>query len=74
MQVFFRGAGDARVGQADGQHARNQVGQGGDAVHEYPEAREGGRCCQDAERDVSEEILGEWCFGMRLIGRCCECN
>ena len=63
MQVLFRGARDARVGQADGQHARNQVGKGGDAVHEYPEAGEGGRCCQDANKGVSGEIVREQCFG-----------
>lgn len=45
MQEFFGGAGDGRVGETDGQHAGDQVGEGGDAVQEYPEAGEGGGCC-----------------------------
>ena len=51
---FDVGADDVVVGEPCGKHAVDEVGEGGDAVHEDPEAREGGGAGEDAAEDEGE--------------------
>ena len=46
---------DGVVGQASGEHAVDEVGEGGDAVHEDPEPGEGGRAGEHAAEDQGEQ-------------------
>jgi len=45
--VFDGGADDFVVGEAGGEEAGEEVGEGGEAVHEDPEAGEGGGAGED---------------------------
>jgi len=45
------GTDDASVGEANGEHAVDEVGEGADAIHEDPEAREGGGSGEDTGRE-----------------------
>ena len=47
-------ADDARVGQAGREHAVHEVGKGRDAVHEDPEAGQGGGAGEDAAEDQGQ--------------------
>ena len=54
------GADDARVGEADREHAVHEVGEGTDAVHEYPEAGEGGGGGEDTDGEFQYTIGRGW--------------
>lgn len=52
MEVFVGGAHDVCISNGGGEHATDQVGKGGDAVHEDPEAGHAGRGGKDTREEV----------------------
>ena len=54
VREFDLGADDAGVGEPDGEHAVDEVGEGGNAVHEDPETREG---CRGGEHTGWRELV-----------------
>ena len=63
------GADDFVVGETGGEHAVDEVGEGGDAVHEDPEAWEGARSGQDAGRVISILASGVGMLGIHTRRR-----
>jgi hypothetical protein len=62
------GAGDFVAGKADAEHAGDEVGEGRDAVHEDPEAREGAGGRDDTAEDETEgeHQVGDVAAGFRV--------
>ena len=57
VREFDLGTDDAGVGEADGEHAVNEVGERAYAVHEDPKARKGGRGGEDTDGD-GQQVRG----------------
>ena len=54
---FDAGADDAGVGEADGEHAVHEVGEGAYSVHEDPETGESGGSGEDTSSQVSIHVM-----------------
>jgi hypothetical protein len=54
LDVFVLGAGDSVAGEADAEHAGDEVGERGDSVHEDPEARKCAWGSDDTAEDEAE--------------------
>ena len=57
MGQFDLGADNAGVGEADGKHAVDEVGEGADSVHEDPETGESGGSGEDTSSQVSIHVM-----------------